>query len=338
MSLRIDPALSFLPGGSSSTWEEATVPTCAWDATLPRLGEGAIWDDHTHRLWWVDIDQGLLMCWQEGRTHWRHLHAPASFVTPTNRGRLLLACATGLVFIDPGQVLDPQQTADHLPPLKPTALIPPALGWLPAGMPAHFRFNDGGIDHRGRLWIGTMDPTQKDAGQLYCLELLKGDIQWRPHFPPMMCPNGIGWNREGTRMYLVDSTQRVIWVCDYDQATGQPGTPRVLADFTDFEPGILPDGLSVDNDDHLWVALWGAGLVVQLDPTGSPTRWVNVPQSRPTSPAIVSDSTGTPFLAITAAENSHEGATSLFRTAVKTHGLPSHPFTEPEDTRSPSTR
>jgi sugar lactone lactonase YvrE len=96
--------------------------------------------------------------------------------------------------------------------------------------------------------------------------------------------NGLGWSPDGSRMYYADSPMRRVDVFDYDPATGEAFARRVFADLSQAKG--VPDGLTVDADGYVWVAMWGGGVLRRIAPDGSEDAVLPMPASRPTSCAF----------------------------------------------------
>lgn len=147
------------------------------------------------------------------------------------------------------------------------------------------RMNDAKVDSRGRLWAGSMMQTpEPGTGRLH---------RWDGEAPStvvrggLTLPNGIGWSPADDRMYLIDSLAHALLVADYDADDGEPGPFTELARFE----GGLPDGLAVDDDGGIWVAVWGAAEVRRLTPDGRVDAVIRMPVSQPTSCAFGPDGT-----------------------------------------------
>jgi sugar lactone lactonase YvrE len=95
--------------------------------------------------------------------------------------------------------------------------------------------------------------------------------------------NGMGFSPDGTEFYLIDSIPGVIHAYEYDVSTGAVGRRRTLWQ----EAGYVPDGLTVDAEGMLWVALFGAGALLRLTPAGELAGRVDVPAPNTTCPAFV---------------------------------------------------
>jgi sugar lactone lactonase YvrE len=141
------------------------------------------------------------------------------------------------------------------------------------------RSNDAKCDLSGRLWVGTMaDDASPGAGALYRVDV---DLGCAPILDDLTISNGMGWSADGRRMWFVDSQTRRIDELTYDPDTGEARERRPWVDTSAF-PGI-PDGLTVDAEDGVWVAMHDGGAVLGFDLQGGHVATVGVPVARPTS-------------------------------------------------------
>jgi len=142
------------------------------------------------------------------------------------------------------------------------------------------RMNDGAADPQGRFWGGTV-ADHPGAGVLFRMER---DGRIDAMLDGLTTSNGIGWSPDGRTMYLADSGPRVIHAFDFagDAGTISPG--RVLVEVPE-EIGT-PDGLTVDAEGDLWVAIWGGGRVHRYSPAGELRQVLAVPAMQTTSCAF----------------------------------------------------
>ncbi|MER7770488.1 SMP-30/gluconolactonase/LRE family protein [Kitasatospora sp. NPDC096140] len=151
------------------------------------------------------------------------------------------------------------------------------LRWLVDWSESGVRGNDAGVDDRGRLWVGTI-AGEASPGSLSCLS---PDGRFEAVATDLRMSNGIAWNPEACLMYHVDTPTRRIDVLDYDSATGRATNRRMFAEVTG-TPGV-PDGLCVDAEGGVWVALFRGGAVRRYAPDGRLDREIVVPASLTTS-------------------------------------------------------
>jgi sugar lactone lactonase YvrE len=229
------------------------------------LGEGPWWDARTGTLLWVDIDGRRLARHDpsSGRTTVRDLDQRSSAVMGRSTGGLALAMEDGVWVAD-----------SDIGPLRRAASI--------ESDDPRTRMNDATCDRVGRLWVGsTAHDARPGAGSLYrvdpdgCVERVLADVT---------ISNGIDWSPDDRRMYFIDSATRRVDVLDYDLATGRPSGRRALIQLP--EDAGLPDGMSVDAEGYLWVALWDGWSVRRYSPTGDLDRIVQLPVARVTSCAF----------------------------------------------------
>jgi len=190
------------------------------------------------------------------------------------------------------------------------------------------RMNDGKCDPAGRFWAGTMALDKRPgAGALYRL-----DPDGRVHriLDGVSISNGLDWSDDGRLMYYVDTPTRSIDVFDFDVASGAIANRRALARV---ERGDgWPDGLTLDADGYIWVALWAGAAVRRYAPDGTLDRVVAVPTTYPTScafggPDLQDLYVTTAATALTPEERLREPlAGGLFRCRPGVQGRPPHRF------------
>jgi sugar lactone lactonase YvrE len=83
-------------------------------------------------------------------------------------------------------------------------------------------------------------------------------------------------------MYSIDTLRQTVFVRDYDPQTGTAG-PR--EPFLTVDEGY-PDGMCLDVDEHLWIAMWGLGQVHRYSPAGGLVSVIEVPAPHVSSVAF----------------------------------------------------
>jgi len=141
------------------------------------------------------------------------------------------------------------------------------------------RFNDAVVDRAGRLWAGTLNEEQLQAadGELYCMT---SDSAIKVMASGFSVANGISWSPDGTRLYISNMFQHKVEVFTQEAATAQLSQRRTFISFS--EADGMPDGLTVDAQGYLWVALWGGGKVCRYNPQGVLDQTIHLPVSNPT--------------------------------------------------------
>ncbi|MGB6041765.1 MAG: SMP-30/gluconolactonase/LRE family protein [Pirellulales bacterium] len=231
------------------------------------LGEGPIWDVARQRLWWVDIEPGILHCFDPatGSDDTYDIDQRVGTVVVRQSGGLMLAVEQGFADYD----LDSRKlTVIHDPETH-----------LPGN-----RFNDGKCDPMGRFWAGTMDMSseRRPSGALYRLDR-EGNVT--RHIENVRVSNGIVWTSDAGTMYYIDSPTRRVDAFDFDVSTGQISNRRPVVEIPE-ERG-KPDGMAIDVDDNIWVAHWGGGCVAQYDPrTGEILAMIKLPAKQVTACAF----------------------------------------------------
>jgi sugar lactone lactonase YvrE len=225
------------------------------------LAEGPRWDARIERLIWVDIDGKALHRFDPatGEDEATPLPAKVGAAAPTaDPDRILVALADRLAIAD--------VRSGELAPLLDVPHAHPGL-----------RTNDGAVDPSGRFWIGTMadDEETPDRGALYRLD----GNELTTVLAPISLSNGLDWR--GTRMYYADTPTQRVDLLDYDDATGAVENRRPFV--TIDEADGSPDGLVLDDEGGVWLALWGGGQVRRYDPDGTHTATLEIPADNVTA-------------------------------------------------------
>ena len=236
--------------------------------TAGLLTEGPRWHAERDELLWVDI---LGRKFHRARPGVDGALQPVATITldrdvgavaPAVEGGYVVAAGTGFVHVgDDGTVRE---------------LAQPEAGRRDV------RMNDGACDAQGRFWAGTMAYDESPgAGALYRLEL---DGSCTTVLTGLTISNGIGWSPDGATLYLADSGTGRIDAFDFHTISGDIDRRRTIVDID--EPGVAPDGLTIDEDGAIWAALWDGRALRRYAPDGTLLTTVSMPVDRPTSCAF----------------------------------------------------
>ncbi|WP_426738211.1 SMP-30/gluconolactonase/LRE family protein [Plantibacter sp. 2H11-2] len=227
---------------------QRTVARVANDA-VHILAEGPVWDAKRSQLLWVDIRRGLVAFGRlvgDGSvaiTDERRFDETVGAVAVSTDGDLLIAGAESLLV---------QSAAGDLH--RGPWILPPDSGR---------RLNDGKVDPAGRFLIGSLDLT--DAGLSgETLTIIDSDATIRVLDSDLTLSNGLAWSTNGRTLFSVDTLSRIVYRRSYDSEHGTTGGRQV---FLQLSSGY-PDGMCMDAEDHLWIALWGLGEVHRYSPDG----------------------------------------------------------------------
>lgn len=259
------------------------------------LGEGACWDARRDELLRVDILAGRVFRDRIG--HDGALDPVGTYEVPGTVG------AIAPIEGDEGWLLAANRGVAYL---RPEGAVRAIAEVAADGS----RMNDAACDPQGRFWAGTKSDRAGEA----VLYRLGRDGSVEPMLDGLTISNGLGWNPDGSTMYLADSGPRIIHAFDFDGAGGTIANGRVLVSVA--EQLGAPDGLTVDADGDLWVAIWGAGRVHRYSPAGELRQVLLVPAAQSTSCAF-----GGPGLGRLYVTTATEDWTDAERRADPTAGL-----------------
>ncbi|WP_377829429.1 SMP-30/gluconolactonase/LRE family protein [Bradyrhizobium lupini] len=230
-------------------------------ATGDILGETPLWCDSSRKLWWVDIDRRLHQSFDPATGAHQVIPYACNFLGSqalTADGSHLLAQDLRLyrrAFDDdpPGQLCEVESGLDN-------------------------RLNDGRVDARGRLWIGTMDnQLHRPNGALYRVD---ADGRTTRMFGDVIVTNGIAFSPDNRTLYFTDTRRYRAWQFDFDLDDGAISNRRLFADYS--ASGERPDGACIDAAGGLWTAFFSGGRVVRYRPDGRIDTVIPVPATNPT--------------------------------------------------------
>lgn len=209
------------------------------------VGEGPLYDQSTQALYWVDMPHGLL--WRHslstGDTDSCHVGEPVGSLCLIADGGFIIAARRGFLRLEHWGA-------------EPTL-------WRAVEPDLPTQFNDGKCDTRGRFLAGTVASQRECPGALYRLDSSGGVTRL---IDGLGMSNGMDWSPDDRLFYHVDSVTRVVTRYAWDTDDGVPHMPERLITLAKTEG--LPDGLTVDVNGFLWLAVWGGSQVRRYDPLG----------------------------------------------------------------------
>ena len=229
-----------------------------------QLGEGPFW--YNDALYWVNILGKKIYRYfpDKNDTEEMQLDQYVGTFAPRQKGGFILALQSGFSFLDKFN-----GTVTHI--INPETDKP------------NNRFNDGKCDAVGRFWAGTMALDESpNQGALYVFD--RDHQVYKKHFPATIS-NGICWSSDNKFMYYIDTPTHQVLVFDFNLTTGEIKNPRPLI-VIDPKEGS-PDGMTIDIDGNLWIALWGGGTVSCYKPGNAKLlHKIDLPVSQVTSCAF----------------------------------------------------
>lgn len=209
------------------------------------LGEGPLWIAELGCFFWVDIENGNLHCYHltSEKLEKRHFANYLTVVLEGRHGKLILGMDRKLVRYD----WDTEEMEE--------------LCEVEANQPLH-RFNDGKVDPKGRIWIGTLSTKfTGGAGSLYRIDVSRKPVKV---LSGLTISNGMAWTEDQDTFYFIDTPTRKIQEFSFDSATGEIRFRRVAVEIP--EDLGFPDGMCIDREGMLWVAHYGGAGVYRWNP------------------------------------------------------------------------
>ncbi len=176
------------------------------------------------------------------------------------------------------------------------------------------RFNDGKCDSKGNLWIGTTDVERNKVSSLY-----KFDNELKKYVSELIVSNGLAWTQDEKTMYHIDTWTQSIFAYDYDITTATISNQRIA--FTLDSQFTKPDGMTIDNEGMLWIAMFGNSCVCRFNPnTGEQLAKINVPVKYPTTCVFGGDNMDILYIPSATGDDTSPMAGNLFSIQLPYHG------------------
>ena len=226
------------------------------------LLEGPHWEAQNNLIYCVSIEDNMIYAIdpETGEVVTYLTEGPVGCAVLDQKGMILEAEKSGIFRIDPRT--------------KEKQLVAKAHD------DERIRYNDGKLDPKGRLLVGTMgyDDTYEGKAALYAIEK---DGTVRTVLDGLTLANGMGWSPDGKTLYFIDTPTKKVGSYAYDPETGEAIFEKYVIEITD---GSNPDGMCVDMEGMIWVAPYGGEKVCRWDPeSGGKVEEIRRPGKKVTS-------------------------------------------------------
>lgn len=228
-----------------------------------KLGEGAFWDHRHQRFYWVDIESSQVHRFDPvtGKNETFEMPSRVGTVVPIDEDSMIVALEDGVYnySISKNKIT--------------------VLAEIESDKPEN-RFNDGKCDPEGSLWVGSMSLNTKDpSGALYRVD---PDGKVEKFLDSVTVSNGIVWTKDKKIMYYIDTPTGWIRAYDYDPSKRTISNERIAVEIP--ESLGYGDGMAIDENDELWVALWNGNGIAHFDPqSGKLIKKIEIPAHNVTS-------------------------------------------------------
>jgi sugar lactone lactonase YvrE len=269
------------------------------------LGEAPIIDPRTSHLLWVDMTDGIvneLDLTNNFQTKNKFNHLISAIAPRESMPGFACAVKEGFGFVVNGELHIAERIHSE----------------------EYLRMNDAKVDGLGRYWGGSNHIKYlPNYGKVHCWD---GETPSRVMLENLILPNGLAWSPDNSFMYLADSYLKCVFKASFDLDDGQVGKLEKLINIADG----YPDGMAIDLDGCIWIAIWGEAVVQRYDGNGNLIGIVPLPVSQPTSCAFGQSG----LLYITSAREGLPAdqllkeplAGSIFVLQTGTSGVPIHSF------------
>lgn len=221
------------------------------------LGEGPVWDPIRQQVLWVDIRTGRVLTGVLRSDGAIDVLEQTRF--PGTVGAVAVSAAGEWLVAGTDRLRYRSADGSRVSSLK---LLPPDSGR---------RLNDGKPDPAGRFVVGTLSLDAPSRTETLVVVDSDGSVMMLDG--DLTLSNGLAWTPDGATLYSVDTIDGAVYRREYDVATGTAGPRSLLLAVTDGSP----DGMCLDAEGHLWIAIWGGGQVRRFAPDGRFVSAIDVP-------------------------------------------------------------
>lgn len=240
------------------------------------LGESPTWHKERKSLFWVDILQNQLFEYAlqtQNQQTWS-FEFKITAVAIETYNTVILATQNGIIRFN---------------------LETKAIDWLQIidEIDNSLRLNDGKCDAKGRFWVGSMDNDCKnDIASLYCF-VLNQKLQKKQD--KIIESNGIAWSIDSKKMYFIDSMTYNVKSFHFDLTSGNINFEKICIQIP--ETLGIPDGMTIDKEGMLWIAIWGGFCISRWNPeTGEMLEKIDFPAPNITSCSFCGENADTLFI------------------------------------------
>ncbi len=269
-------------------------------------GEGPVYSSRWRGVRWVDMLAGdILELAPDGTIDRAHVGEVAAVFRPRRGPGTIVAIERGLAITDSDD------------------LHAPVRALAPLWSDSRLRMNEGGCSPDGTFFAGSVTSDHEDgAATLYSFG---ADLAPTSVIDRVTVSNGIEWSPDGSLAYYVDSTTRRIDMFDWRASTGLR-TRRTFAATGDVGE---PDGLTVDAEGGVWVAMWGGSAVHRYSPSGQLSEVIRVPASQVSAVAFGGENLDQLYITTSRkglGSDAEVGAGALFVADPGVRGMPVREF------------
>ena len=277
------------------------------------IGEGPSWDERTQTIYFIDLLGNEIFSYDGRETKRMRLDENIGTAVVREKGGLMAATLTGYHAVDfpdgeSVKLIDPEENRENS------------------------RFNDGKCDAKGRFWAGTMSRSldsgygeARPESALWCLET---DGSVHKKLDHVIQGNGMAWTADNKKMYFIDSQTYTVQEFDFDLEKGELSNGHVVVSVPKRKG--LPDGMTVDEEGMIWVALWGGGAVTRWNPeTGELLQTIQLPAKNVTACTFGGKDMDELFVttaALDTNEKEYPYAGGLFKIKLPVKGVPSYRY------------